>query len=661
MFKFPERPPAWLRRGRLRWMAVAALLLALLLWWGRTGRPPDATGPTFTVRRGPLEIAVLESGNIEALESQEIKCEVRVGFQGTKILRIVEEGYLVTEEDVKQGKILVELDSSEIEKQLVQQEIQYQNAVASLADAEQNYQIQLNQNLTDIAAAEQRVRFARMDFDKLLGDQVAESILHELNLDAILAQVATNALESRQPSQSPPVPASSRLAFVRHVGPAAAAPMTEEDPQHVGETKAPPPAPQIPPEVLAALAHAGAPPLVTPSSQPPPVAPLPTEASLQLPSAGEVDFSRYASLDVLGDGEAKQRLRQLEDNLQVARKELEQATATLEGTRRLFEKGFVTRTDLQRDEIAHENSRLKVQTAETARALYLKYEFPRTAEETLSKYLDAIRELDKTRRQALARLAQAEARLRSAPAQYQVQRRQLEDLQNQLSKCVIRAQRPGLVVYGSGRDDFVFRGEEAIREGATVRERQTIITIPDMTRMAVNVRIHETYIQKIHKGQKARITVDAFPDRILSGEVTRVAVLPDSQNRWFNPEMKVYNTTVTIQGTHEWLKPGMSAKVEILVDRLEDVLYVPVQAVVPTEEGHVCYVLRGRRAEPVPVQIGQFNDEFIEIRQGLQEGQQVLLHPPLEPALSPEPAPASRESSSPSATSAQTVPATVSS
>jgi len=660
MFKFPERPPAWLRRGRLRWMAVAALLLALLLWWGRTGRTPDATGPTFTVRRGPLEIAVLESGNIEALESQEIKCEVRVGFQGTKILRIVEEGYLVTEEDVKQGKILVELDSSEIEKQLVQQEIQYQNAVASLADAEQNYQIQLNQNLTDIAAAEQRVRFARMDFDKLLGDQVAESILHELNLDAILAQVATNALERRQ-SASSAGSASGRLRSEPHVSPAAAAPMTAAVSQLAAEPADPPSAPQIPPQVLAALAAADAPALAAPSSQPPSLAPLPTEASLKLPSAGDVDFSRYASLEALGDGEAKQRLRQLEDNLQVARKELEQATATLEGTRRLFEKGFVTRTDLQRDEIAHENSRLKVQTAETARALYLKYEFPRTAEETLSKYLDAIRELDKTRRQALARLAQAEARLRSAQAQYQVQRRQLEDLQNQLSKCVIRAQRPGLVVYGSGREDFVFRGEEAIREGATVRERQTIITIPDMTRMAVNVRIHETYIQKVHRGQKARVTVDAFPDRVLSGEVTRVAVLPDSQNRWFNPEMKVYHTTVTIEGTHEWLKPGMSARVEILVGRLEDVLYVPVQAVVPTEKGHVCYVLRGRRAEPVPVQIGQFSDEFIEIRQGLQEGQQVLLQPPLEPALSPEPAPAGRESSSPSATSAQTVPATVSS
>ncbi len=58
-----------------------------------------------------------------------------------------------------------------------------------------------------------------------------------------------------------------------------------------------------------------------------------------------IDFSQYASIEVLGDGEAKQKLRKFEDDLQVARKELGQAKATLEGTSRLFEKGFVTKTD----------------------------------------------------------------------------------------------------------------------------------------------------------------------------------------------------------------------------------------------------------------------------------------------------------------------------
>jgi RND family efflux transporter MFP subunit len=170
-----------------------------------------------------------------------------------------------------------------------------------------------------------------------------------------------------------------------------------------------------------------------------------------------------------------------------------------------------------------------------------------------------------------------------------------------------------------------YGGEERIREGATVRERQSIITIPDMTKMSVRVKIHESYIKKVKKGQKARITVDAFPDKVLDGEVTQVGVLPDSQNMWMNPDLKVYLTTVTIQGTNDWLKPGMSAKVEIFVSRLADVVYVPVQAVSAVDGKQVCYLASGHKPEQRTVEVGEFNDEFIEIKSGLKEGDKVLL------------------------------------
>jgi RND family efflux transporter MFP subunit len=174
---------------------------------------------------------------------------------------------------------------------------------------------------------------------------------------------------------------------------------------------------------------------------------------------------------------------------------------------------------------------------------------------------------------------------------------------------------------------FYYGGEERIREGATVRERQAIITIPDMSRMSVKVKIHESYIKKIKKGQKARITVDAYPDKVLTGEVTKVGVLPDSQNRWMNPDMKVYLTTITLDSTQDWVKPGMSAKVEILVNKIENCVYVPVQAVSPDGEKQVCYVA-GLKTVRREVQIGDFNDEFIEVKNGLAEGERVLLRRP---------------------------------
>lgn len=571
---FVRRQPRW------RFVVAALVLLGGGFWWFKAGRPSSDQALTFTARRGPLNITVLEGGSLQALESQEIKCEVRVGYQGTKILRIVEEGYFVTEEDVRTNKVLCELDSSELQKQIVQQEIQYQSAMASLTDAQQNYEIQLGQNESDIKTAEQKARFARMDFDKMLGDTVTPKILSDLGLDKLVATASTTDYEATTHAEA---------AVMKAV---------------------------VSPELMPTKKSGG------PETAPPP-------PDLEGAQKIIIDFSKFADIEVLGDGEAKQKLRKLEDDLQVAQKELGQATTALEGTQRLFAKGFVPRTEVTRDEISHESSRLKVQTAETARALYLKYEFNKTAEESLSKYVEAVREQDKARRVAISKLAQARARLNSAKGQYAVQTRQRTDLNEQLEKCTLPAKKSGLVVYGGGGDQEVYYGnQEPIREGATVRERQAIITIPDLSRMSVNVKIHESYIKKVKKGLKARITVDAFPDEVLAGEITKVGVLPDSQNRWMSPDLKVYRTTITIDGTHEWVKPGMSAKVEIMVNKLEDVVYVPLQAVSPDNGKQICYVAGGFKPERREIQIGEFTDEFIEVKSGLSAGERVLLRLP---------------------------------
>lgn len=575
-----------------RWRIVAGtVLLAIIVvavLWFTSGHAKVTDTATTAVKRGPLDITVLEGGSVQALESQEIKCEVKVGYQGTKILKIIDEGYQVTEDDVRTNKVLVELDSTELEKQIVQQEIQFQSAAASLTDAQQNYDIQWNQNISDTQAAEQKARFARMDFDKYLGEPLSTKILASVGIEKMIADQDSQAKQiTAAAAQMPPSGSKGSNGMV------------------VAE---------IPKDAERLLTNGMT--LLTTNTKP--VATMPV-----------IDFSQYAKLEVLGDGEGKQKLRKCEDDLQSAQKEFGQATATLNGTKRLYEKGFVTRIDLDKDDIANENARLKVQTAETARDLFLRYEFPRTNEENLSKYFEAVRDLDRTRKAAISKLAQAEAKLKSAQAQYSVQLRQRQDLLDQEDKCVIRAKKTGLVVYGSGREQYYYGGgEEQVREGATVRERQSIITIPDMTKMGVNVRIHESYIKKIKKGEKVRITLDAFPDQVLEGEVTKVGVLPDSQNMWMNPDMKVYLTTISIPKAFEWLKPGMSAKVEIMVDHLNDVIYAPIQAITPGEGKQLCYVMQHGNAEKREVQVGQFNDSFIEIKSGLHEGDLVLLHPP---------------------------------
>jgi len=208
----------------------------------------------------------------------------------------------------------------------------------------------------------------------------------------------------------------------------------------------------------------------------------------------------------------------------------------------------------------------------------------------------------------------------------------LEDLLEQIDYATIRAERPGLVVYGaSDQNSMRFRGsssQEAVQEGATIRERQSILTIPDMREMAIKVNIHESAVQRVAVGQAVKVSIDAFPDEELTGRVIKVAVVADSANAFMNPDLKVYPTTIQIDGTHDWLRPGMSAEVEILVDSLEAVVYVPVQAVTYFDDKRVVYLPNGNNPRQREVQVGTFSDSFIEIVSGLEEGEEVLLLAP---------------------------------
>jgi HlyD family secretion protein len=572
------------------WLALAAIgVLVPGVYFLKAGTESADVGTTFVARRGPLDITVLEGGTIESEEKGDMKCEVK-GGQGVKILKIVEEGYQITEEDVKAKKVLVELDASDLRNKITPQEITFGSTAASLTDAQQAYDIQVNQNLSDVMAAAQKARFARMDFTKYMGDQAAGEIITRLGINVESAEAI-------------PSPAELLAASVVKL------PQLAQ-----GQGVAAAPAPD--PNKAAPNAKTG---VATPSSSPAAGTPVPSAA---------IDFSKYADIDALGDGEAKQKLRELRDAVQTAQKELQQAQSALEGTTRLFQKDFVTKIEMDQAQLTYDNCVLKVKKAETALNLFEKYEFPKAAEESLSKYTEALRELDRTKKGAISKLAQADAKLKSAQAKYSLEEKQLKELYEQLDKCLIRAPRPGLVVYGGGGEVMYWRGEEQIREGATVRERQTVITVPDMRKMCVKVKIHESSIKKIQKGQKVRITADAFPDRKLEGEVTQVGMLPDSENSWLNPNMKVYRTTIKIDGEHDWIRPGMTAKAEILVNHLDDVVYVPIQAVTPLEDKKVCYVADGGQPEQREVEVGEFNEAFIEIKKGVQEGERVCLRTP---------------------------------
>jgi len=350
------------------------------------------------------------------------------------------------------------------------------------------------------------------------------------------------------------------------------------------------------------------------------------EQAGQSESLEGVDTGSLLEVAGLG-GEASQRLKELTDEIVLAESKYEQASDRLMWTEKLFGNQYVAETELRKDRLELQSTKIKKEKAEIDLELFKIYEFPKQTEKLFGDCLEAKRDLDRVEASARAKLVQAQAKLKSAKATYSLEKELLAKWEKQLAACMIIAPTDGQVVYGSSMLKGWMRQRRLIEIGAEVRERQKIICIPDQTKMKVEIKVHENWIDKVDIGQEAEITVAAFPDDKFTGKVLTKAPLADP-TEWFNPDLKVYATDVSLDGTHDSIKTGMSAKVKIIINRLKNVLLVPIQAVATQEGVKVCYVSTGGGSDKRKVELGQFNNDFVEIKSGLSEGDRVLLNPP---------------------------------
>ena len=172
------------------------------------------------------------------------------------------------------------------------------------------------------------------------------------------------------------------------------------------------------------------------------------------------------------------------------------------------------------------------------------------------------------------------------------------------------------------------RGNSApqIEEGAVVRERQKIFSLPDINNMQVNTKVHEAMVNDVEQGQKAKIRVDAFANESLTGTVKMVQPLPDPSS-FFSSDIKVYTTLVTIDQVNTSLRPGMTAEVTILIDTLDDVLSVPVTAILPLKGKNYVYVITKDGPQRQEVELGRTNDIMMQITKGVADGDLIATNP----------------------------------
>jgi HlyD family secretion protein len=194
-----------------------------------------------------------------------------------------------------------------------------------------------------------------------------------------------------------------------------------------------------------------------------------------------------------------------------------------------------------------------------------------------------------------------------------------------IDRCTIRAPHDGFVVYANGpfREDYE---RVLIEPGASVRQGQELFYFPDLSRMEVMGMLNETVVDRVRRGMPARVRFEGLQGgEALDGHLESVESLP---RRSFN-NVPYYPCRITLEATPSGLFPDMSAEVELRLGHRHDVLVIPSEAVSVDQGRNICHVIGPSGLERREITPGGCTLDLIEVTDGLNEGESVVLNPTL--------------------------------
>ena len=308
-------------------------------------------------------------------------------------------------------------------------------------------------------------------------------------------------------------------------------------------------------------------------------------------------------------GSFRENEEQLESAEFVAKENLRRAQEYLVYSKKLAAKGYVSEAQLEADQFAVEKARKELDLAQT------KLEVLR-----IHSRKAQVNDLN-------ASILTAEARLQSAQNSYQLEKTQESEIEEQIEKCMIISPSAGEVTYAnntkSGSSDSVL-----IEEGKLVRENQTIIRLPNASLLRVRAKVNENRIEQVRPGMKCSILIDAIRDLELDGTVESVSEYPIPSVSRYTSHIKEYSTEILINNPPPGVRTGMTAKVTIKSEFIENTLQVPLTAVFRKESKSFCLVSAlDEGMEIREIQLGSHNTNMAVVIEGLAKGEKVVLNP----------------------------------
>ena len=335
-----------------------------------------------------------------------------------------------------------------------------------------------------------------------------------------------------------------------------------------------------------------------------------------------LDVSQLTQIEYR-DGIGPQDELLIRQYLQSCKTDEERARKNYVWSKATGEKGFRAPAQVKADELAVQQTQIALKEAEGMAFRLHQYTSPRLLKNLQAK-IEAIR-ADKLAQESV----------------FQLEDERLRKLDRMIANCTLRAPREGIVVYANQANAWGM-SEAQIQEGVTVRESQPIFNLPDPNHMRVKAKVNESKVSMIRKGLKAKVTVDAFPDRPMMGTVGEVTAIPAPSGGPMS-DVRVYYAMVDIDdGGFNELRPGLSAEVTFEIDPVRKVTRVPIQALRWVDNKPYAAVTTASPSDSAKpswewraIELGLTDPAHAEVLSGLKPGDQVIAEPDALPAPRP--------------------------
>jgi HlyD family secretion protein len=250
-----------------------------------------------------------------------------------------------------------------------------------------------------------------------------------------------------------------------------------------------------------------------------------------------------------------------------------------------------------------------------------KFEPPTTIRQAQINLERAQRTLEQQKRQYELRVEQTKSDIRVMEANLARQRESINDFQTVLSKFIITAPAPGMVIYKKERNGAKRKVGSSITPFDPV-----VATLPDMSSMISKTYVNEIDISKVKMGQKVNISIDAFPESAYTGEVISVANVGEQLP---NADAKVFEVQIKVDGSDPKLRPSMTTGNKVVTQTIENVIYIPLECV-QTGIDSIPFVYEKNGTRQI-VLLGESNENNVIVEQGLEPGTILYLSTPENP------------------------------